>query len=102
MTLLIMQAVIEAVKAAIIAGREADNLNSNAKPMHAILRSGSPALRQLALEWKVTDKYQELCHFKVEVKDIYMTDNYNMQESEKVPVLPSWLGRGAQVHATSE
>ena len=38
-----MQRVIEATKAAIMAIREADNSVSNARAVHALLRSDSPA-----------------------------------------------------------
>ena len=40
MTQAIMQAVTEVAKAAIMAVREADNLVNNAKPVHAVPRSG--------------------------------------------------------------
>ena len=40
----IMQAVIEATKAAIMVAREADNLVCSARPIHTMPRSGGPLL----------------------------------------------------------
>ena len=55
-----MQAVIEAAKAAIMAVREANNPVSNARPIHAVLISCSPALKHPTFDLKVAEKYQEL------------------------------------------
>ena len=89
MTLVIMQAVNEAAKAAIITIREADNLINNARSIHTMPRSGIPVLRQPT--WKVAKKYQELCNFEIEVKNIFMTNNYNRQENERVSITLNWL-----------
>ena len=78
----VMQAVIKAAKAAMMAVREAENLVNNAIPMHTLPRSGIPALRQTTFYLKVADKYQDLCSFKIEVMDIFMTNNYITQEQE--------------------
>ena len=59
--------------------------------MHAMPRSGNPALRQATFDWKVADKYQEVCNFETEVKNIFMTNNHNTQESERVPLILNWL-----------
>ena len=42
----IMQAAIEATKAAVMVAREADNIVSSARPIHTMPRSGGPLLRQ--------------------------------------------------------
>ena len=33
--------------------------------------SGGLALKQLTFDWKVADKYQELCNFEMQVKNIF-------------------------------
>ena len=66
----IMQAVTETSKADIVAIREAEKTVNNARPVHAAPRSGSPAQKQPTFDWKVQDKYQELCNFEIEVKNI--------------------------------
>ena len=92
MTHAMMKAAIAGAKAAIMTVREADNLVSNARPLHTTPRLGSPALRQQMFDWKARDKYQELCNFPLEVKNIFMTNNYETQESERVPIILNWLG----------
>ena len=57
--------------------READNPVSKARPVQAVLKSDSPALKLTTFDWKWADKYQELCNFEIEVKNTFMTDNYN-------------------------
>ena len=70
-----MQAVIKAAKAEIMTVREADNLVINARPIPAMPRSGGLVLREPMFDWKVADKYQELCNFEIAVKIIFMTNN---------------------------
>ena len=50
-------------------------------------RTGSPTWEQPTFEWKATEKYHELCNFETEVTNIFLTNNYNIQEGEKVPNL---------------
>ena len=92
MTHAIMQAVIEATKAAIMAIREADNLVNNARPVHTGPRSGSLALKQSTSDCKGPNKYQELCTFEKEIKKIFMTINYNTQEIERILIILNCLG----------
>ena len=68
MTHVIMQALIEADKAAIMPISEVDNTVSNARPVHAMPRSVSPTLNEHTFDWRVAEKYQELCNFETEVK----------------------------------
>ena len=86
-----MQTVSKATKAAIIVVREAGKTVNNAISMHVMPRSDGPVLTQLKFGWRV-DKYQELSNFKVEEKNIFMTNIYNTQESERVPIILNWLG----------
>ena len=65
-----LQAAIEATKATLITVREADKPFNNVSPIHKTPRLGSPVLRQPMFDWKATHKYQELCNFKIEVKNI--------------------------------
>ena len=62
MPLAIMQAVIEASKAAIIAVGEADNPGNNVRLVHAPPISGTPQLKQPIFNWKATNtkKYEFL------------------------------------------
>ena len=39
----------------------------------------------------MTNKYQVLCN--IEIKNIFLTINYNTQESERVPIIMKWLGQ---------
>ena len=86
-----MQTVTEATKAAIIAVREVDHPFNNARPKHKTPRSGGPALGQPTFNWKTIDKYHEVYNFEIKVKNIPMTDNYNMKESKQVPPVLNWL-----------
>ena len=49
------------------------------------------ALRPPMIDWEEVDKYQELCNFEIEVKNIFITHNYNTQESESISVILKWL-----------
>ena len=88
-----MKAVTEVAQVAIMAVREADNLVNNARSVHAASRSGSPALKHCTFSWKAGDKYLELCKFEIRVKNIFMTNRYNIQESERVLKILNWLGK---------
>ena len=46
----------EAMKVAIMAVRNADNLVNNPRPRHRMPRSSSPVLSQSTFDWKATDK----------------------------------------------
>ena len=91
MTQVVNKAEIEAAKAAVIAIIEADNQVNNARPKHKTPRSGGPVLRLQMFDWKAKDKYQELHNFKTEVQNIFMTNNYNIQGSERVTIILSWI-----------
>ena len=78
MTQMIMQAAIKGTKSVIMVVREADNLVNNAKPIQAMPRSSSPVLRQPTFDWKASNKYQELCSFEIETKNIFVVNNYNV------------------------
>ena len=56
----IVQAAIEAAKAAIMAVREAETPVSNVRPIQRTLRMGGPTLKQTTL--KEPGKYHELCN----------------------------------------
>ena len=42
-----------------------------------------PTLQQPMLDWKAPDKYHKSCNFEMEVRTIFLTSSYNIQESEK-------------------
>ena len=48
-------------------------------------------LKQPTFDWKAPDKHHELCNFEIQVKDIFLTNNYNIQESKKVPIIMNRL-----------
>ena len=81
MTKAIMQAAMEAAKAAIMVIKEAENSVSTAKPIQMMPKTGDLALKQPIFDWKVPDKYQELQNIKIEVEKI-MTSSYNTQEND--------------------
>ena len=56
----------------------------NAGPIYAITRPDDPALRQPMFDWKASDKYKELHTFCIEVKNIFMTNNYNTEEISRL------------------
>ena len=91
MTMAITLAVIKTTKEAIMAVRKVDNLVNSARSIHAVPRSGHPALWK-TYNWLKRDRYSKLCNFKTGIKNIFMTNNYNMQGSEKVPIILTWLG----------
>ena len=78
----IIKAAIEVTKGAIMAVREPDNLVNSVRPTP---RSDSQVLRQPMFDWKAAHKYQEPCNFEIEVKNIFMTNNYSARVSERIP-----------------
>ena len=92
---------IEAAKAAIMAVREADNPVNNARPLHAMPRSGGPALTT-DVDWKVVDKYQELCNFEKEVKNISLLITILHRKARGPNNTALARPRGDQVHTNSE
>ena len=83
MVQVIIQEENEAAKAAIMEVREADNLVNSSRPIHPMPTLWGSVVRQLMFDWKVADKWQDLCNFEIGVKNISMTNNYNAQESER-------------------
>ena len=83
----IMQVTTEATKVAIMAVRVADNPVTSARPVHTMPRSGGLALRQPMFDLKAAEKYQELCNFEIKVKNTFMINYYNTQESRKAHII---------------
>ena len=48
-------------------------------------------LKQPTFHWKMLDKGHEVCNFEIEVQTFVLTDNYNMQESKKLPIVMKLL-----------
>ena len=84
MTQTITETAVEATKAAIMVYRESDSLVNYTSSIHSIPRLGGPPLRQPTFDWKARDRYQELGKFRIEVKNIFMTNNYYIQESKGI------------------
>ena len=91
MTQVITQAAIEAAKMEILIVRETEVLTKVRKVMHAAPRVSRPSLKQPTFNWKVTDKYDELIIFEMDVRNIFMMDSYYTDEDEKVPIIMSCL-----------
>ena len=53
---------------------------------------GQSSFERATFDWKATDKYHGLCNFEIEVNKIFMTNNYNFQDSDRVPLILNWLG----------
>ena len=66
-----------------MAVREADNPVNSARIIHAMPGSDGPALGQPLVDWKMADKYQNLCNFEVEVKNIFMTIHRRLRGSQQ-------------------
>ena len=49
-------------------------------------------LKEPMFDWKLLDRYIELCYFEIEIKDLFLTNNYSIQEREKLPIIMNWLG----------
>ena len=82
-----------AMKASIMVRKEEDNLVNNTRPIQATPRSGGSALWQPMFDRKVAEKYKELCNFEIQVKNIFMTNNYYTQKNDRVPVILNWVGQ---------
>ena len=87
-----MQVVMAATNGAIMAIIETDNTVKNARPVHVVPGSGIQELKQSTFDWKVTVKYQELCHFETKEKSIFMTKSYITQERESILIILNRLG----------
>ena len=84
------QAAIEAAKAPIMVVREVADPLSSARTIKAAQRMGFPIEKQPTFGWKSPNEYNELCDFKIEVKIIFLRNNYNIQESKNIA---AWLSR---------
>ena len=74
-----------------MAVRKVDTLINNAKQICAVSRSGGPIQCQATFDWKRADKYQELHSVEIQLRNIFMTNNYNTQDSKSVPIILNWL-----------
>ena len=50
-----------------------------------------PILKQPIFDWKAPNKSHELKSFEIEFRNIFSTNSYSMQDSEKRPLIMSWL-----------
>ena len=72
----IMQALTKATRVAIMAVREMEILANNNRPMLA--KSSGPVRKHPTFAWKCLD------NFEIKVKNIFITNTYNIKESEKL------------------
>ena len=67
--------------------REAEGSSKCRRAVQAGPRVPGPTLRQLIFNWKAQDKYNEFYNFKIEVRNISLTNGYNIKENEKVLII---------------
>ena len=46
-----------------------------------------PVSKQPAFDWKVP-----VGNFEIDIRNIFLTNDYNIQDSDKVPIIMIWLG----------
>ena len=83
MTQAITQTAAEVAKVAIMGVREAEGPTESRIPVHILPRANGLAMREPTIDRKAQDKYNELINFTTEVRNIFMTNSYNIQESSK-------------------
>ena len=82
---------IEAAKAEILVDEGTENPVNAARSVQVMFKIGSQAPKQPIFNLKTMGKYQELLNF--EIKNILLTNSYNIQDNEKVPVILNLLCR---------
>ena len=50
-------------------------------------------LKQSTFDWQISDKSNGLHNFEIEIRNIFLTNSYNIK-SKRVPVIPNWFGHG--------
>ena len=56
-------------------------------------RMSGPMLKQLPFDLKAPYRmYNGIHMFEIEVKNIFLTSSYNVQDSTGVPIIMNWLG----------
>ena len=82
---------IKAAKAEILADEGTENPVNAARSVQVMSRIGNQAPKQPIFDWKTMGKYRELLNF--EIKNILLTNSYNIQDNEKVPIILNLLCR---------
>ena len=83
MTQAIIQAVRETAKAAIMAVRDRDPIQC----YKTSTNNATTGPNQPVLDLKSPGKYVGLCNFEIEVKNIFLGNYCNIQESKKIQLL---------------
>ena len=55
-------------------------------------KNSRPVLKLPTFNWKAQDEYGELLNFEMEVKNIFMSKNYDICENERALVNFNWVG----------
>ena len=88
------QAAIEDMRWAVQAMSEAtghtERNNAAVTALGMSTRCSVPSLKQMTFNWKAQGKYNELLHFEMKVKSIFMTKIYDI--SETAQIIMNWLG----------
>ena len=77
---------------AMMAVRKAKTQATITRPTPGMPKTGAPVLKQVIFGWKFPNKYIEVCNFAIEVKTIFLTKSYNIQGSQRVPIIMTRLG----------
>ena len=88
---IVKQAAVQAVKAVVMALREADagtQLANTAVPRESQRkRHDRLALEKPLFNWNAQDRYVDILNFEVKVKNILEIKAYKLSEEEKVPTI---------------
>ena len=79
--------VTETTKAVKMAFRETEIPVNTTRLVPPIPQISGPVLNKPMFDWKSPDKYLELHNFEIEIKNIFLTNSYNIQESKKCQLL---------------
>ena len=106
MTQATVQAVLKVTYAAVKVMTEVGNPSKGTRAVPTLSlspRTNTPTLKQPTFNQKIRAK-SDLMGFKIEVNNIFMTKTYELEESEKVPIIMNWLGcEGLHfLHTTNE
>ena len=55
-------------------------------------RASRQTLKQPTFNLKAAHKFHQLVNCEMEGKNIFMTQSYNTEDSEKKPIILNWLG----------
>ena len=96
MTQAVTQIDLETTKAVVRAMTEMADLAVYSTKRNAAIsgpKAGGPQLKQLIFDWSAQDKYNKLKHLKLEVRNVFMTINYDIREPKEVAIMKNLITR---------